>query len=70
MQRVGYAVKRHFQQYSSYNLADSFVGEETRVSGENHRPAASPWQTLSNIVVSSTTHRAKSYQEPFLTPYC
>jgi hypothetical protein len=28
--------------------------EETRVPGENHRPAASPWQTLShNVVVSA-----------------
>ena len=27
--------------------------EETGVPGENHRPAASHWQTLSNIVVSS-----------------
>jgi hypothetical protein len=30
--------------------------EETRVPGENHRPAASHWQTLSHNVVS-TTHR-------------
>ena len=28
--------------------------EETGVSGENHRPVASRWQTLSYIVVSST----------------
>ena len=28
--------------------------EETGVSGENHRPAASHWQTLSHNVVSST----------------
>ena len=28
--------------------------EETRVQGENHRPVASHWQTLSHIVVSST----------------
>ena len=27
--------------------------EETRVSGENHRPAASHWQTLSHNVASS-----------------
>jgi len=28
--------------------------EETRVSGENHRPAASHWYTLSHNVASST----------------
>jgi hypothetical protein len=30
--------------------------EETRVQGENHRPAANHWQTLSHNVVSSTPH--------------
>ena len=30
--------------------------EETKVPGENHRPAASHWQTLSHNVVSSTPH--------------
>jgi hypothetical protein len=29
--------------------------EETGVSGENHKPAASHWQTLSHNVVSGTT---------------
>jgi hypothetical protein len=29
-------------------------GEETRVPGENPRPVASHWQTLSHNVVSST----------------
>jgi hypothetical protein len=28
--------------------------EETRVPGENHRPVASHWHTLSHNVVSST----------------
>jgi len=28
--------------------------EETRVPGENHRPAASYWQTLSHNIVPST----------------
>ena len=28
--------------------------EETGVPGENHRPAATHWQTLSHNVVSST----------------
>ena len=30
------------------------LAEETVVPGENHRPAASHWQTLSHNVVSST----------------
>jgi hypothetical protein len=30
--------------------------EETGVPGENHRPVASHWQTLSYNVVSSTPH--------------
>jgi hypothetical protein len=30
--------------------------EETRVPGENHRPIASHWQTLSHNVVLSTPH--------------
>jgi len=28
--------------------------EEAKVPGENHRPAASHWQTLSHNIVSST----------------
>jgi len=30
--------------------------EDTGVSGENHQPVASLWQTLSHNVVSSTPH--------------
>jgi hypothetical protein len=36
--------------------------EETRVPRENHRPAASHWQTLSYNVVSSTPHH-ELYEE-------
>ena len=39
--------------YISYIVAVSFMVEETGVRGENHRPAASHWQTLSHNVVSS-----------------
>jgi hypothetical protein len=31
----------HFRQYFSYNVTVSFIVEETRVPGENHRPVAS-----------------------------
>ena len=44
----GKGVLPHFQQYFSYIVAVSFIGEETGVSGENHRPVAIPWQTLSS----------------------
>jgi len=33
--------------------------EETGVPGENHRPVASHWETLSHKVVSSTSHHAE-----------
>jgi hypothetical protein len=32
--------------------------EETGVPGENHRPAASHWQTLSHNVLSSTPNQS------------
>ena len=40
-----------FKLYRSDNF---FLVEETRLPGENHRPAGSHLQTLSHIVVSST----------------
>ena len=47
-----------FQQYFSYIIVESvLLMEETRVSRENHRPAASYLQTLSHNVVSSTQHQ-------------
>jgi hypothetical protein len=46
--------KNSFQQHFSYIVAVSFIGEETRVPGKNHRPVASHWQTLSNNVASRT----------------
>ena len=44
----GYGVLRHFHQYFSYIVADSFIGVE------DHRHAASQWQTLAHNVVWST----------------
>ena len=45
--------------------------EETKVPGENHRPVACHWQTLSHNVVSSTpclsgnqTRTVYKYKEP------
>jgi hypothetical protein len=37
-------------------VAVSYIGEETGVAVENHRSVASPRQTLSHNVVSSTPH--------------
>ena len=34
----------------------SLLVDATGVPGQNHRPVASHWQTLSHIVVSSTPH--------------
>jgi uncharacterized secreted protein with C-terminal beta-propeller domain len=46
--------------------------EETRVLGENHRPVASDWQTLSHNIVSSTdcTGRCKSNDHDGLYLHC
>ena len=44
----------HFRQYFSYNVTVSFIVEETRVHGENHRPVASHWQIRSHNVALST----------------
>jgi hypothetical protein len=43
-------------------VAVSFIGEETGVPGENHRPVTNNWQILSHNVVSSTPrHEQESY---------
>jgi hypothetical protein len=47
--RLGLGFWRHFQQYFSYIVTVSFIG------GENHRPAASHWQTLSHNVMQFLT---------------
>ena len=47
-------VQCHFQQYFSYiciSWWSVLLVEEIEVPGENHRPAASHWQTLSHNVV-------------------
>jgi len=40
-----YGILPHFQQYFSYIVVVSFIVGGHRVSGENHRPAASHRQT-------------------------
>jgi hypothetical protein len=44
----------YIQQYFSYIVAVSYI-EGAGGPGENHRPVASNWQTLSHIVVDPTT---------------
>jgi len=39
---------------TSLSTRSALLVEETRVPGENHRPVASHWQTLSHNVVSSS----------------
>ena len=53
-----FGVYRHFQQYFSYIMALALVVEEAGVPGENHRPWASNWETLSLA--------ASSWMHPFL----
>jgi hypothetical protein len=43
-----------FNNISVISWQSVLLVEETRVPRENHRPAASHWQTLSHNVVSST----------------
>ena len=43
-----------FNNISVISWMSVLLVEETGVSGENHRPAASDWQTLSHHGVSST----------------
>jgi hypothetical protein len=43
-----------FNNISVISWRSVLLMEETRVTGENHRPVASHWQTLSHNAVSST----------------
>jgi len=43
-----------FNNISVISWQSVLLMEETRVPGENHRPIASHWQTLSHNVISST----------------
>jgi hypothetical protein len=45
-----------FNNISAIAWLSVLLMEETRVPEENHRPAASQWQTLPHNVVSSTPH--------------
>jgi hypothetical protein len=45
-----------FNNISVISWGSVLLVEETGVPGENHRPVASQWQTLSHNVVSSTPH--------------
>ena len=44
-----------FNNISAISWWPVLLVEETGVPGENHQPVASPWQTLSHNVVSSTS---------------
>ena len=47
-------VNATFNNISVISWRSVLLVEETGVPGENHRPVASHWQTLSHNVVSST----------------
>jgi hypothetical protein len=44
-------------------VAVSFIGEETGVPRENHKPVTSHWQTLSHNVVLSTPRHESGVKE-------
>jgi hypothetical protein len=50
-----------FNNISAIPWRSVLLMEETGVSGENHRPDASHWQTLSHNVVSSTSRHERGY---------
>jgi hypothetical protein len=53
--RIGFMVlNATFNNISVISWWSVLLVDETGVPGENHRPVASHWQTLSNNVVSST----------------
>jgi len=45
--------------FNNISAMSVFFVEGTGVPGENNRPAASHWQTLSHYVVSSTPHHER-----------
>ena len=47
-------VNATFNNISAISWRSVLLVEETRVPGENHRPATSHWQTLSHNVVPGT----------------
>jgi len=50
----GVVINATFSNISAISWRSVLFVEETRIPGENHRPVASHWQTLSHTVVSST----------------
>jgi hypothetical protein len=50
-----------FNNISAISWRSVLLVEEIGVSGENHRPVASHWQTLSRYVVSSTANGVKTH---------
>ena len=50
-----------FNNISAISWRSALLVKETGVSGENHRPAVSHWQTLSHNVVSSTLLHVRNF---------
>jgi hypothetical protein len=50
-----------FNNLSVISLMSVLLVEENEIPGENHRPAASHWQTLShNVILSTPPHERNS----------
>ena len=62
--KVGFAwfmvINTTFNNISVISWQSVLLAEETGGPGENHRPVASHWQTLSHKVVSSTPRHERS----------
>jgi len=55
-----------FNNISAISWRSVLLVEETGVTGENHRPAASHWQTLSHNAVSSTSGHERNQTRIYL----
>ena len=58
-----YRINATFNNISVILWWSVLLEEETRVPGENHRPVASHWQTLSHNVVSITPLHEQGSEE-------
>jgi hypothetical protein len=63
-------VNATFNNISDISWRSILLVEETRVHGENHRPVASHWETLSHNVVSSRSRLTGILTLHWISPDC
>ena len=59
-----------FNNISAISWRSVWLVDEIRVSGENHQPAASHWQTLSHVVSSASRHELKNSNSKLFVVIC